>query len=101
MTFLKAFLVHRDKVYPTSKIPTMQILSDFIVKHRGVFTVNTKDALENIDQVEAIVFSSYDACTKRDPEDPQKRSFVAQVRSPTHNCWAALLMSSVQVTQPS
>lgn len=57
----------------------MQILSDFIVKHRGVFTVNTKDAFENIDQVEAIVFSSYDACTKPDPEDPQKRSFVAQV----------------------
>ena len=57
----------------------VQILSDFIVKHRGVFTVNTKDAFENIDQVEAIVFSSYDACTKPDPEDPQKRSFVAQV----------------------
>lgn len=57
----------------------MQILSDFIVKHRGVFTVNTKDAFENIDQVEEIVFSSYDACTKPDPDDPQQRSFKAQV----------------------
>ena len=73
----------------------MQILSDFIVKHRGVFTVNTKDALENIDQVEAIVFSSYDACTKPDPQDPQKRSFIAQVDGPAHNCQAALLMNFV------
>ena len=53
---------------PTS---LLQILSDFIVKHRGVFTTNTKDAFENIKQVHDIVFSSYDACTQPDPEGDQ------------------------------
>ena len=57
----------------------MQVLSDFIVKHRGVFTVNAKDAIENVNQVEEVVYSSYDACTQPDPEDPDKRPFVAQV----------------------
>lgn len=66
------------RTYQGSSCLFIQILSDFIVKHRGVFTVNTKDALENINQVEEIVFSSYDACTQPDPGDKKKRSFVAQ-----------------------
>jgi hypothetical protein len=64
--------------FETMALP-VQILSDFIVKHRGVFTVNTKDAFENIEQVEDIVFSSFDACTLPDPEDPSASPFTAQV----------------------
>lgn len=58
----------------------VQILSDFIVKHRGVFTLDTKDAFENLRQVEDVVFSSWDACTKPDPEG-DGRAFTAQASS--------------------
>ena len=45
-----------------------------------MWTTNTKDAFENIKQVEEIVFSSYDACTQPDPEGDGSK-FRAQVRA--------------------
>jgi len=79
----KGTQLHGKGTQGVSLNPTaiVQVLSDFIVKHRGVFTVNTKDAFENIDQVEDIVFSSYDACTLPDPADTSQRPFVAEVNA--------------------
>lgn len=72
-----------------------QVLSDFIVKHRGVFTIDTKDAFENVRQVEEVVFSCWEACTKDDPEGDGV-AFTAQVRQ---SCLSDARWGSTQATR--
>lgn len=57
-----------------------KVLSDFIVKHRGVFTIDTKDAFANLREVDDVVSSCLDACTQPDPEGDGE-PFRAQVGS--------------------
>lgn len=56
------------------------MLSDFIVRNRGIWPKGPKDALTNIRQVEDIVRTTYDACTAADPEEDGGQPFSAQVR---------------------
>ena len=56
----------------------MQVLSEYIVKNRGIIPSRAKDAIENWHQVEAVIMSTYAACVSPDPEGDGK-PFTAQV----------------------
>ena len=56
----------------------LQVLSDYIVKNRGIMPGSARDAYDQYREVEAIVMSTYKACVDTDVEgngDP----FTAQV----------------------
>ena len=62
--------------YPLGGDP--KVLSEYIVKNRGIIPSNAKDAMLNYRQVEAVIMSTYDACVKPDPEG-DGQAFTAQV----------------------
>ena len=45
-----------------------QVLSDYIVKNRGIVPGSARDAYDQYREVEAIVMSTYKACTETDTE---------------------------------
>ena len=62
--------------YPLGGDP--KVLSEYIVKNRGIIPSSAKDAVTNYHQVEDVVMSTYDACISPDPEG-DGRPFKAQV----------------------
>ncbi|KAK9794957.1 hypothetical protein WJX73_003179 [Symbiochloris irregularis] len=79
---LASHAVYRDIVlecnlefYPLGGDP--KVLSEYIVKNRGIIPSSAKDAVANYKQVEAVVMSTYAACTEPDPEG-DGRAFMAQ-----------------------
>eukprot|EP00884_Botryococcus_braunii_P017693 jgi/Botrbrau1/4607/Bobra.60_2s0092.1 len=65
------------RFYPLGGDP--EVLSDFIVRNRGIWPSGPRDAMTNIRQVEEIVRSTYPACTEPDPEEDGGTPFTAQV----------------------
>ena len=56
-----------------------QVLSDYIVKNRGIVPGSAKDAYDQYREVEAIVMSTYKACTETDTEGGAS-PFTAEVK---------------------
>ncbi len=52
----------------------LQVLSDFIVVNRGIVPRSIKSGMDNIQQVNLIVSSTYRAATEPDPEGGWGRS---------------------------
>ena len=69
-----------------------KVLSEYIVKNRGIIPSSAKDAVANYKQVEAVVMSTYDACTASDPEG-DGQPFRAQVRKNSHKQTGPAVMS--------
>ncbi len=61
----------------------IQVLSDYIVKNRGIMPGSARDAYDQYREVESIVMSTYKACTETDTEG-DGRPFKAEVR--TNHC---------------
>ncbi|KAK9830159.1 hypothetical protein WJX72_010056 [[Myrmecia] bisecta] len=79
---LASHSVYRDFVqsfglefYPLGGDP--KVLSDYIVKNRGIIPGSAKDAIDNYHQVEQIIMSTYAACTQPD-EESGGEPFTAQ-----------------------
>jgi hypothetical protein len=89
-------------------IPCWQVLSDYIVKNRGIMPGSARDAYDQYREVESIVMSTYKACTETDVEG-DGRPFTAEVRAdllpfvsglmgsfvPVHMCCRERLNSNV------
>ena len=54
------------------------MLSDYIVKNRGIMPGSARDAYDQYREVESIVMSTYKACTEADTES-NGAPFTAQV----------------------
>eukprot|EP00891_Asterochloris_glomerata_P004480 jgi/Astpho2/4480/e_gw1.00067.94.1_t len=59
--------------YPLGGRP--EVLSDYIVKNRGIFPGSAKDAYDNYSEVEDIVMSTFDSCVEPDEDGTE---FVAE-----------------------
>ena len=56
-----------------------QVLSDYIVKNRGILPGSARDAYDQYREVESIVMSTYKACVETDTEGDNV-PFTAQVQ---------------------
>lgn len=65
----------------------VQVLSDYIVKNRGILPGSARDAYDQYREVEAIVMSTYRACVEADT-DSGGASFTAQVTADILACRA-------------
>ena len=63
----------------------LQVLSDYIVKNRGILPGSARDAYDQYREVELIVMSTYKACVEADT-DGDGLPFTAQVHRQTLPC---------------
>jgi sterol 3beta-glucosyltransferase len=54
--------------YPLGGDP--KVLSEYVVKNRGIFTNSVAEVMAQRKQLKAIIHSTYPACTEPDPEHP-------------------------------
>lgn len=79
--------------------PCRQVLSDYIVKNRGIMPGSARDAYDQYREVESIVMSTYSACTETDVEG-DGMPFTAQVRADLLPFVSGLMGNFAQMHMP-